>query len=122
MPYVNHYSFHILDPEWGHITIKISGHPPFPAQVILNGHEFVACQAHKAGIHFTKEGNCVTHIIDAAAWRRSQTPCPSHGLDHWRRSMAGLILDKLNSSAALRVRRLSQACERWIYTAGLCFA
>ena len=34
MPYVNHYSFHILDPEWGHLTIKISGHPPFPAQVI----------------------------------------------------------------------------------------
>ena len=34
MPYVNHYSFHILDPQWGHITIKISGHPPFPAQVI----------------------------------------------------------------------------------------
>jgi len=22
MPYVNHYSFHILDPDWGHITIK----------------------------------------------------------------------------------------------------
>jgi hypothetical protein len=21
-PYVNHYHFHILDPEWGHITIK----------------------------------------------------------------------------------------------------
>jgi hypothetical protein len=37
MPYVNHYSFHILDPEWGHITMKISGHPPFPAQVILPG-------------------------------------------------------------------------------------
>ena len=30
MPYVNHYSFHILDPDWGHLTIKISGHPPFP--------------------------------------------------------------------------------------------
>jgi hypothetical protein len=26
------------------------GHPPFPAQVILNGHEYVACQARKAGI------------------------------------------------------------------------
>jgi len=25
-PYVNHYSFHILDPEWGHLTIKMSGH------------------------------------------------------------------------------------------------
>jgi hypothetical protein len=39
MPYVNHDSFHILDPDWGHIPIKISGPPPFPAQVILNGHE-----------------------------------------------------------------------------------
>ena len=65
-PYVNHYSFHVLDPEWGHITIKISGHPPFPAQVILNGHEYVACRARKAGIQFTKEGNCFTHISDAA--------------------------------------------------------
>src|SRR6516162_6853116 len=44
----------ILDPDWGHLTIKISGHPPFPAQVILNGHEYVACQARKAGIAFTK--------------------------------------------------------------------
>src|SRR5882672_2207494 len=24
IPYVNHYSFHILDPEWGHLTIKVS--------------------------------------------------------------------------------------------------
>ena len=28
-PYVNHYSFHIWDLEWGHVTIKMSGHPPF---------------------------------------------------------------------------------------------
>ena len=58
MPYINHYSFHILDPDWGHVTIKISGHPPSPAQVILNGHEYVACQARKAGIPSTKEENC----------------------------------------------------------------
>ncbi|MBV9030401.1 MAG: hypothetical protein JO364_08825 [Pseudonocardiales bacterium] len=35
MAFVNHYSFHIMDPEWGHVTIKLSGHPPFAAQVIL---------------------------------------------------------------------------------------
>jgi len=43
MPFVNHYSFHIWDAEWGHITIKMSGHPPFGAQIILNGHDYVAC-------------------------------------------------------------------------------
>jgi hypothetical protein len=67
MPYVNNYSFHILDAEWGHITIKISGHPPFPAQIMLNGHEYVACQARKAGITFTKQGNCFTQASDPAA-------------------------------------------------------
>ena len=99
-PYVNHYSFHILDPEWGHITVKISGHPPFPAQVILNGHEYVACQAGKAGIRFTKEGNCFTHISDAVGLAK--------------------IADSLSRERS--IGRLSQACERWIYTTCLCFA
>lgn len=100
MPYVNHYSFHILDPDWGHVTIKISGHPPFPAQVIFNGHEWVACQARKAGIRFTKEGNCFTHISDAAGLAR--------------------IADTL--SDARTIGRLREVCERWIYSACLCFA
>jgi hypothetical protein len=65
--YVQHSSFHILDPEWGPLTIKMSGHPPFGAQVILNGHEYVACRARKAGLAYTKEGNCVTHVAEAAA-------------------------------------------------------
>ena len=36
--YVNHYHFHLIDPEWGHLAIKMSGHPPFGIQVMLNGH------------------------------------------------------------------------------------
>jgi hypothetical protein len=100
LPYVNHYSFHILDRDWGHLTIKISGHPPFPAQVILNGHEWVASQARKAGIQFTKEGNCFTHISDPAGLAR--------------------IADTL--SDARTVGQLREACDRWIYSACLCFA
>ncbi|MGB7194116.1 MAG: hypothetical protein WBD81_11725, partial [Collimonas pratensis] len=58
--FVNHYSFHMMDPQWGHLTIKMSGHPPFGAQIILNGHEYVAAAARAAGIGFTKQGNCFT--------------------------------------------------------------
>jgi len=54
--HVNHYSFHIMDPAGGHLVVKMSGHPPFGAQVMLNGHEYVACQAQAAGIGFAKEG------------------------------------------------------------------
>jgi hypothetical protein len=93
-PYVNHYSFHLGDPDWGHVTIKISGHPPFPAQVILNGHEYAAAQAAKRGISFTKEGNCFTHISDAAGLAR--------------------VADALCASRT--IGRLSRVCERWIYT------
>jgi hypothetical protein len=99
MPYVNHYSFHILDPDWGHVTFKMSGHPPFPVQVILNGHEYVACQARKAGINFTKEGNCFTPISDAAGLAK--------------------IADTLSEKRA--IGRLNQVCERWLYSTCLCF-
>ena len=26
------YSFHIMDPAWGHMVIEMSGHPPWPAR------------------------------------------------------------------------------------------
>jgi hypothetical protein len=100
MPYVNHYSFHIRDRDWGHLTIKISGHPPFPAQILLNGHEWVACHARKAGILFTKAGNCFTHISDLAGFAR--------------------IADTLSDDRT--IGRLRAAGERWIYSACLCFA
>jgi len=98
-PYVNHYSFHILDPDWGHLTIKMSGHPPFGAQVILNGHEYVACQAHKVGLGFTKQENCFTDVANLADLAK--------------------VADTL--SAQRTAGHLRQLCERWIYTC-LCFA
>lgn len=97
--YVNHYSFHIMDPEWGHVTIKMSGHPPFGAQIILNGHEYVACAARAAGIGFVKEGNCFAAVSDPAGLAQIA--------DTW--------------SHPATAGRLSQVCERWIYSACLCF-
>src|SRR5271165_4028994 len=45
---------------------RSAGCPPFAAQVILNGHEWVACEARRAAIPFKKESNCFTEISDAA--------------------------------------------------------
>jgi len=65
-PFVNHYYFHIWDADWGHLTVRMCGHPPFNAMVILNGHEYVANQATRRGIRFTKEGNCFTDCAGSA--------------------------------------------------------
>jgi len=98
--YVNHYHFHIIDPDWGHIIFRICGHPPFPAMIILNGHEYAACQLKKAGHDFLKEGNCFTQIKET--------------------SDLAFVADALRHTDA--IGRLSQVCERWIYSACLCFA
>jgi len=97
--FVNHYSFHIMDATWGHVTIKISGHPPFGAQVILNGHEYVACAGQKAGLGFAKEDNCFTRVSEPE--RLAQ------------------IAEALSQPGT--IGRLSQVIDRWIYTACLCF-
>jgi hypothetical protein len=99
-PYVNHYSFHIPDRDWGHVTIKISGHPPFPAQIILNGHEYVEREATKAGIACKKEGNCFSRISDAEAF--------------------AAIAETLTAESV--TGRLTAVCDRWIYKICLCFA
>lgn len=99
-PFVKQYWFHILDPEWGHLTIRLSPHPPFSAQVFLNGHEYVAREARKRGIEFDKIGNRFSNISDAAGLAR--------------------IADTLYSASA--IGQLRQVCERWIYSTCLCFA
>jgi len=98
MPWVNHYAFHIVDPEWGHVVLKVCGHAPFTAQIILNGHEYTACQARRARIGFTKEGNCFTEVSDTVGLAK--------------------VADTLRSRTA--IGRLREVCERWIYRC-VCF-
>lgn len=98
-PLVNHYHFHIMDRQWGHISIRMSGHPPFSSQILLNGHEWLERQAHKEAICYSKEGNCFAGGSDLPALDRLAAGL--HG-------STGLV-------------SLAQVCDRWIYSACLCF-
>jgi hypothetical protein len=97
---VNHYYFHIQDPDWGHLCIKICGHPPFAASIMLNGHEWVERQAQQQGLAFTKEGNCFTYTNN---WE---------DLD--------LHADALSTSSA--IGRLVEVVQRWLTSTCLIFA
>ena len=98
-PYVNHYHFHLIDPDWGHITLKMSGHPPFGIQVMLNGHEWVERQARRQTISISKEGNCFVGGSFQALDRLADTLCDEHAIG-----------------------RLTEVCDRWAYSSCLCFA
>jgi len=99
-PLVYHYHFHIVDPQWGHLTLRMSGHPPFGLQISLNGHEWVQRQAQKQAISWVKEGNCFVGGSDLAGLNR--------------------LAQQLDGVRGLA--RLGQVVERWVYSACLCFA
>jgi hypothetical protein len=99
-PYVNHYHVHIIDNEWGHLTFKLSGHPPLGVQVMLNGPEWVERRARQKAIPVAKEGNGFVGGSDFPAVDR--------------------LADALCDDRA--IGRLIQVCDRWVYSSGLCFA
>jgi hypothetical protein len=100
-PFVNHYYFHIWDADWGHLTVRMCGHPPFHCMVMLNGHEYVANQAARQGIRFAKEGNCFTDWDNAADLNRVADTLRQPGaigrlakvLRHWLSQCLCLALD-----------------------------
>ena len=98
--WVNHFSFHIIDPQWGHIIFKLCSQPPFSAQIILNGHEYLARAAARAKVEYTKEGNCFTSVSSG--------------------TKLALIAETLCSKDA--GGQLARLCDRWIYSACLFFA
>ncbi|MHC4887751.1 MAG: hypothetical protein ACYTGH_21945, partial [Planctomycetota bacterium] len=98
--YVNHYSFHIIDEDWGHMTFILNPHPPFSLKICVNGHEYVERLARKNRIGFCKEDNCFTGSPNLAGLSR--------------------IADTMSADGA--GGRLAEVCERWVYTSVLCFA
>lgn len=123
-PYVKHYHFHIIDPEWGHIRIRMSGQPPFGAQVIVNGHEYVARRAAKAGLKLVKDGNCFTGIMNDTSTAQQTVTGRNDTVVGSLESvdiMSGLtqIADTLSSEEA--IGQLRQLCDRWLYSTCLHF-
>ena len=99
-PYVKHYYFHLIDAEWGHVTLRMCGYPPFGTQVILNGHEWVERQALRQNVTVAKSGNCFVEGSDFARVNR--------------------LAARLQRESA--IGKLAAVCERWLYSSALCFA
>jgi len=98
-PHVQHYQFHILDRQWGHLMIRMSGHPPFGIHVAVNGHEWVQRQALAQSVPFQKQDNCFV----GGDFARLQTL--AQGL-HQPQSLVAL----------------AELADRWVYSTCLCFA
>jgi len=114
-----------MDPVWGHVTIRMSGHPQFSASIILNGHEYVSRLAVSQGLKLPKDGNCFTALFDPINDDQAVvTSCSKNTIGLMvstdRRINLTQIAETLCSPDTLG--QLQQVCERWIYSACLHFA
>jgi hypothetical protein len=99
-PHVQHYYFQIIDPEWGHVVVRLCGYAPWGAQIIVNGHEWVERQARAQNVPVAKAGNC---FIEGSDYGTVNTLAAQ---------LSGTQLGP----------RLEALCTRWLYSACLCFA
>jgi hypothetical protein len=68
--------FYYLDPDFGLLHIRLPSWFPFTLQVYVNGHEWLARQLTRAGIHFTQQDNAFLAIdkLDKAQALADQLP------------------------------------------------
>jgi hypothetical protein len=98
--FVKHYSSHVMGPERGHLVVKMSGHPPFSAQVILKATTTSRTRPPQL----------------APALRRRATASLGWTTQHaWRAAPEAL-------SRPAAIGRLPQVCQHWIYSSVLCRA
>ena len=105
---VNHYFFHIMDKDWGHITIRMCAHPPFSCNVILNGHEWVEHHQDYNKLEAKKEGNCFTSYSDGEKLTQIADTLKINGqfervCQRWIYSCLWFVMDK-NQQAATGVK------------------
>jgi hypothetical protein len=91
-PLVKHYYFHIMDREWGHVTIRMCGYPPFGAQLILNGHESVKREARRKCLTTVKDGNCFVEGDFAAVNRAAARSHQENAIGRFARALRAMDL------------------------------
>lgn len=82
--FLYHYWMH---PEFGQMSARIQTWFPFPAQIYLNGREWLAQQMQRAGIEYIRQGNCFPWVADYEA---AQALLEAQGRTDWQTAFNGI--------------------------------
>jgi hypothetical protein len=86
--FVNLYYCYLRDPELGRLFVRLCPYFPFPVEVCLNGHEWLAQQLRRAGVAFRQRDNAFTDCADP---RRLQELADAFGPAHLRAALDPLL-------------------------------
>jgi hypothetical protein len=107
--FVDQYYFYIQDADFGKMFLRLCPYLPFNGRLLINGHEWLACQMRREGISFRQHGNAFLTCSDPA---RLQQLADSFSAQHviacaqrWLNPLAPPLIDA-NEQRAARDYRL----------------
>jgi len=83
-----HVYFYLVHPRFGLMHLRVQTWFPFLVHVCLNGREWLSRQLHTAGLTFTREDNCFTHVSDCA---KAQQLLDEQLTTRWDQALSPLV-------------------------------
>jgi hypothetical protein len=102
--FVQQYYFYIQDTEFGRLFLRICPYLPFNARLLINGHEWLACQMRREGIRFRQHGNALLTCSDPQRLQQlADSFSPRHVIalaQRWLGRLAPPLIDTAERRAA----------------------
>jgi hypothetical protein len=107
--FVDQYYFHLQDPDFGPMFLRLCPYLPFNGRMVLNGHDWLACQLRRENIRFRQQGNAFLTCSDPSRLQQLADGFSAHHLitcaQRWLGQLAAPLIDA-NGKRAARDYRL----------------
>lgn len=107
--FVDQYYFYIQDAEFGKMFVRLCPYLPFNGRMLINGHEWLACQMRSENIRFRQHGNAFLTCSDPVRLQQlADSFAPQHVIacaQRWLSQLAPPLIDA-NGQRAARDYRL----------------
>lgn len=107
--FVDQYYFYLQDANFGPLFLRLCPYLPFNGRLVINGHDWLACQMQRENIRFRQQGNAFLTCSDPARLQQlADSFAPHHVIacaQYWLSRLAPPLIDA-NAKRAARDYRL----------------
>jgi hypothetical protein len=107
--FVDQYYFYLLDDDFGPMFLRLCPYLPFNGRMVINGHDWLACQMRRENIRFRQHGNAFLTCSDPTRLQQLADSFSAQPIiacaQRWLRQLAPPLIDA-NGQRAARDYRL----------------
>jgi hypothetical protein len=102
--FVDQYYFYLLDADFGPMFLRLCPYLPFNGRMVINGHDWLACQMRRENIRFRQQGNAFLTCSDPTRLQQLADSFSAQPIiacaQRWLRQLAPPLIDATGQRAA----------------------